>query len=88
MSRFCACTEKELIDVLKMRNEDPTDDAILPYGKKSKKNVYGYIKSWKQVGKKKRLISEPKESLKKIQESIKARLSYIPISFASTAGRK
>ncbi|MCX6824946.1 MAG: reverse transcriptase domain-containing protein [candidate division SR1 bacterium] len=87
LSRFCACTEKELIDVLKMRNEDPTDDAILPYGKKSKKNVYGYIKSWKQVGKKKRLISAPKESLKKIQEGIKTRLSYIPISFASTAGR-
>jgi hypothetical protein len=41
----------------------------------------------KKNGRKQREISIPCKELKKIQEVIKQRLSYIPVSLVATAGK-
>jgi len=52
-----------------------------------KRMIYWYRKRRKQNGKKRRMISEPHEKLKKIQEVLQERLSFIPVSLSSTAGK-
>ncbi len=87
LARFCDCTEEQLIRVLKMRNKK----THLPYEVLTPSfgglHSYGYEKYWKTSWKKKRLISIPNNDLKKIQEMIKERLSYIPVSLACTGGK-
>jgi hypothetical protein len=76
LAKFCNCKQEDLVEVLSMRN-DPGD----------KRMIYWYRKRRKQNGKKRRMISEPHEKLKKIQEVLQERLSFIPVSLSSTAGK-
>lgn len=84
---FCNCTEAEILEVLSKRNKEKFKTDVHENGYVDKENHYGYTNYMQQNGKKKREISIPYAPLKNIQEVIKQRLSYIPISFAATAGK-
>ena len=87
LARFCNCTEAEILEVLTKRNQEkPSKTDVNEHGYVDKKLHYGYTNYMKQNGKKKRKISIPCKELKKIQEIIKQRLSYIPVSLVATAG--
>jgi hypothetical protein len=72
LTRFCECTVDELFDIFQKRN-DSTDELL-----------HGYKKYRKRNGTKTRIIREPYDTLKKVQETIKNRLSYIPVSLSAT----
>lgn len=88
LAHFCNCTEAEILNVLTKRNKEQlTKSDMLTNRYLDKETRYGYTNYIQQNGKKKREISIPCAPLKKIQEVIKQRLSYVPISFAATAGK-
>ena|GEM_PF-6142787 len=49
--------------------------------------MYGYKSYFRKVNGKVRLIREPLGNLKKIQQTIKERLSTVPVSLSCTAGK-
>lgn len=75
LSRFCACTKEELLDIFQKRSES---DEHLGYGYKIRRQ---------KIGSKIRPIRIPYDKLKKAQEIIKNRLSYIPVSLSATWGK-
>lgn len=75
LTRFCECTADELFDIFQKRNITEGD------------LWYGYKKHLKRNGKKTRRLKEPYDTLKKVQETIKNRLSYIPVSLSATGGK-
>lgn len=86
LARFCNCTEAEILEVLVKRNQEKPNKTDVKKHGVDKNLHYGYTNYMKQNGKKKREISIPCKELKKIQEIIKQRLSYIPVSLVATAG--
>ena len=78
LARFCKSSWKEILDALKLRNQEKTDD---------KQYIYGYKRYNKTLGKKTRTIRNPHPQLHKIQEAIKKHLMTIPVSLSSTQGK-
>ncbi|MDD2536981.1 MAG: reverse transcriptase domain-containing protein [Candidatus Absconditabacteria bacterium] len=80
LAKFCKCSKKELIEILESRNKELSEQKYRP------KITFGYKKYQKKVNNKLRELREPTPALKKIQETIRKYLMYIPVSLSSTAG--
>lgn len=75
LCRFCKCTKEELMDILQKRNESESYLA------------YWYKVQRRKIKDKTRSIKIPYDTLGKIQDTIKERLSYIPVSLCATWGK-
>ncbi len=75
LARFCGCTKEDLLDIFEKRSE--ADEYL----------SYGYSVRHQKIGSKTRPIRVAYDKLKKVQEVLKERLSYIPVSLAATGGK-
>lgn len=87
--RFCECTKDELFNVFKLRNTYARKDQSpsAPKDKKEEIYRYGYSQFQHKEGKKTRSLQKPHKSLANIQNVLLKRLSYVPTSLASMAGK-
>ena len=81
LARFCDCTEKDILSVLELRNTP------ISIAKDNTEFNFAYKQRTQKVGEKIRFLQKPHPDLRKIQETIKERFAYIPISLSATGGK-